>query len=384
MDNDKNKKIAQAIRAEQNAQMEEVDRQIQFTDIDELDEEGTLDILGAPSDKQLPFGKFLLDFEDETGDFEDYDENNDTVHTQPGKKTQKDPDGIKWPNRIDFSDVESYIPKKKQTKASKKEESESEVEIDHKELVKISQSITAYDDSEFEITRDVIKELGADTQLLEDVEYHNRALVAILQEYLNDTDWYAYLRNLEDFGQLVQIDSTVLVCKTYDCPYVEKCPIMRSIKGKPNEIGVVKSMHGNPCRVERSVVIQTFAGLVNELGIGPKDTTDLLTLTSLVSMTLLQTRVFWQIAVEGATVPSIAGIKKYDDEPVYNYIPNGHFKTLETIEKVKDGLLAQLNATRAAKANSANQLDSLKKDLLMIFGIKNTRELNKRLVIDVE
>lgn len=221
-------------------------------------------------------------------------------------------------------------------------------------------------DNQFPINIEV-DELRAEDYQLDEEEFDARLiqfLLGLLKGISPDSPWIAYLDKQTDFSNLEGLASVPMLCKADDCPYASVCPLMRSLKRDPE---ARKALVGTECRVEKARIVKLFVQLVSDLKITPVQATDVLALTNLVRLYVLENRLIWDLGLYGM-IESVPGVvAQRTGEVFYKREPNPAEKMLERIRKQIDSLNAQLLASRkdrAALANSMSKNPSLSKILL--------------------
>lgn len=191
-------------------------------------------------------------------------------------------------------------------------------------------------------------------------EEFDHEIVAILQDTLHETEWNDKLTSSRNFKRLPGIAHIPLICKADECEFAAVCPIMRELKGDPHELEKKEALRGTDCRVDRIESARIFSQWVRELQIKPGDTTDLLHVTSLVRLFILQRRVDWQLQMCGIMVDAVGGIMQKSERVIYQKVPNGLLKETKTIQDQINTLISQLNASRQDKIKSKDGGDNFK------------------------
>lgn len=142
-----------------------------------------------------------------------------------------------------------------------------------------------------------------------------------------------------------------MVCKGVNCPYAEKCDILRGAKENNTE----DSLIGTDCRNEQLYAVQLFTDLVTELNIKPDQSTDILIVTNLIRLMILKRRIDWDISTRGMIIqePVAVTITK---EALFKKASHPLLKESEKIDRQINILFSQLVASRKDKIAVAAQL----------------------------
>lgn len=159
--------------------------------------------------------------------------------------------------------------------------------------------------------------------------------------------------------RLTVVTELPMTCKVKECPYYQKCGIMRGL-----EEGEQNKLEGTICREEREFAIRLFASLVRDLKISATDTTDILMALSLTRHHVMKRRLDWQIGIDGATINSPVAVDLRTNIVLSK--PESHplHKEVERLEKLINALYSQLLASRKEKAQVNNQQSKVFEQLL--------------------
>lgn len=208
-------------------------------------------------------------------------------------------------------------------------------------------------------------------------------LVQILHESLALTSWSDKLSSSKRFQKIPGLSHVPLICKTDNCEFASVCPIMRDLRGDPQEEEKKAALYDKECRVDLIESAKLFSQWIRELEIKPEDTTDLLQVTSLVRYIILQRRIEWEIQMCGVMMESVAGVAA-NGTVVYQKTPNALFKELATVQNMINSLTNQLSAARADKIKNKTAEDKLEQMLESLKEGYMEAKKKKKNVIDVE
>ena len=156
---------------------------------------------------------------------------------------------------------------------------------------------------------------------------------------------------------LPMLDDMPLECKADDCEYARVCPILKAIQAHEK----VKLI-GTRCRVEKDLILKSFAAHVHELDIAPTASTDILNVASMVRLEVLLHRINWRMAIKGFMEPKVGAVIQKTGEIVWQDEPTMLFKHSADIGKQLSAIQSQLMASRkdrAALAGSKGATDFL-------------------------
>lgn len=185
-------------------------------------------------------------------------------------------------------------------------------------------------------------------------------LVSLAQRLLFGTAWETVAKN-DPVAMLRRLDFLTdlpLVCRTEDCPYYAKCPIMRAL---PKERQV--ELQGQDCRYEKLYGIETFADWVRTLNLEPHDTPDILSVTKLIRNLIYLKRIDMQIAVEMMTVWEPRGYDKASQQTIEAFVAHPLLHVKERLEKQIDTIMSNLMVTRDKRFEQAERMRARKDSL---------------------
>lgn len=177
-------------------------------------------------------------------------------------------------------------------------------------------------------------------------EEFDSAIGILCQYLLFDTSWEGYL---DKFKQKIPILKDMpMLCKAHDCPYYSLCPVMRSIPKADHS-----KLLGTECRADKLYGAQMFTDIINELGILPENTTDIINVASLVRNLILRRRMDWDFAIEGIIQQEPGVIDQRTGQVYWKRVVNPLLKASEALDKQIAQLQKQLLADRQAKVSAA-------------------------------
>jgi hypothetical protein len=178
--------------------------------------------------------------------------------------------------------------------------------------------------------------------------------VDMLAQYLLfGTKWETVITNDPKARRKVPILGDVpLVCKAEDCPYAQKCPVLREIKVSADRLKLV----GTECRADKIYAIEEFAAFVQDLQIDPEQTTDIINVASLIRLLILKRRIDWTLAIEGIMDKEPGVIDQRTGQVYFKRVVHPLLKVSESLEKQIAALQKQLMADRQARAALAASL----------------------------
>jgi hypothetical protein len=197
---------------------------------------------------------------------------------------------------------------------------------------------------------------------LTDEEFDD-ALDYVAATLLFDTQWDGLvLANPKIRRQFPVIDDVALICKVEECPYAQKCPVLKAMKPSDRS-----KLLGTECRADREFGIRVFTAQVRELSIAPESFTDIMSVAAIVRLYITNRRIDWHIALDTPIdlVPGVVDQRtskiywKKEAHPLYKiYLDNA-----KQIKSLQEGLLAS-RKDRAAFAAAMGKAGTALTDLL--------------------
>jgi hypothetical protein len=192
-------------------------------------------------------------------------------------------------------------------------------------------------------------------------EEFEEAIDLLAQCLLFETPWQESFKDNPRIRRKIAIlEDVPLVCRAMDCPYAQRCPIMKALETDAERVALV----GTPCRADKIYAVEQFAAFVKELQIEPEQTTDIVNVASLVRLMLYKRRIDWTLAIEGLIDREPRVIDQKSGQVYYTKVVHPLIKVSEQIEKQISQLHKQLMADRQSRAALAATMGRSSVDIL--------------------
>lgn len=197
--------------------------------------------------------------------------------------------------------------------------------------------------------KDIVSKLNY-TDPVTETEFDD-AMDIVAQFLLFGTKWESTVLNSPKIRRKLPIlNDLPLVCKSEDCPYATRCPILKKMPNSSDRLKLV----GTECRADRIYSIEQFAAFVKELQIDPEQTTDIINVASLVRLLILKRRIDWTLAIEGIMDKEPGVIDQRTGQVYFRNVVHPLLKVSESLEKQIAVIQKQLMADRQARAALAS------------------------------